>query len=281
MSAVETWGEMVRVEHEQSDRMRGVRPTDHWTDYARQFKDDPHRQGDPLVEALRAHLRPEDTLLDVGAGGGRLALPLALSCRSVTAVEPSPSMCAVLRETADEYGIENVSITESGWLEASVESADVALCSHVVYVIEDIGAFVRKLNGHARRLVLCVLFHSPPQSQIYGLWEQVHGEPRHRLPCLPEFLPVLEELGIQATVTEIGGQGPRGFDSLEEARQMIQRRLYVASGTPAMERLEQAMEESLFEEGGIWQVRGTPPVRPCIVAWETGGRSGKDTPGTP
>ena len=271
MSAVETWGEMVRVEHEQSDRMRGARPTDHWTDYARQFKDDPHRQGDAVVEALRSRLRPDDTLLDVGAGGGRLALPLALSCRSVSAVEPSPSMCAVLRETAEEYGIENVSIIESGWLEASVEPADVILCSHVVYVIEDIGTFVRKLNSHARRLVMCVLFRSPPQAQIYGLWEQVHGELRHPLPCLPQFLPVLEELGIRATVTELEGQGPRGFHSLEEARQMIPRRLYVAPGTPEMERLERALEDSLFEEDGIWQVRGTPPVRPCIVAWETGG----------
>ena len=272
MNAVETWAEMVRTEHEQSDRKRGVRPSDHWTDYARQFKDDPHRQGDPVVEALLANLKPGDTLLDVGAGGGRLALPLALSCRSVTAVEPSPSMCAVLQETANEYGIDNVSIVQSGWVDAEVEPADVILCSHVVYVIEDIGAFVRKLNSHARRLVLCVLFQSPPQAQIYGLWEQVHGEPRHPLPCLPEFLPVLEELGISAEVTEIGGQGPRGFDSLEEARTLIPRRLYVAPDTPEMERLERALQESLFEEDGLWQVRGTPAVRPCIVAWETTGQ---------
>ena len=70
MSAVEHWGEMVRVEHEQSDRMRGVRPSDHWTDYARQFKDNPHRRGDAVVETLRARLRPDDRLLDVGGGAG-------------------------------------------------------------------------------------------------------------------------------------------------------------------------------------------------------------------
>ncbi len=269
MNAIETWAEMVRVEHEQSDRKRGERPADHWTDYARYFKDDPRRQGDPLVEALRPRLTTDDVLLDVGAGGGRLALPLALSCRSVMAVEPSPSMCDVLRETADEYRISNVSITRSGWLEAAVDSADVVLCSHVVYVVEDIAAFVRKLNSHARRLVLCVLFQSPPQAQIYGLWERVHDEPRHPLPCLPQFLPVLRELGINAKVTEIGGQGPRGFDSLLEARTLIARRLYVSPGTSEMERLERALDESLFEEDGLWQVRGTPPVRPCLVEWET------------
>ena len=176
MSAVETWGEMVRVEHEQSDRMRGARPTDHWTQYARQFKADPRRTDDELVERLRSRLQPDDTLLDVGAGGGRLALPLALSCRSVTAVEPSPSMCAVLRETAEENGID-VGVVEAEWADAQVEAADVILCSHVIYVIEDIGAFVSKINSHARRLVLMVVFQSAPQSQMYQLWEQVHGNP--------------------------------------------------------------------------------------------------------
>ena len=272
MSAVENWGEMVRVEHEQSDRKRGVRPADHWTDYARHFKDDPNRQGDPLVEGLRSHLRPDDTLLDVGAGGGRLALPLALSCQAVTAVEPSPSMCAVFTETAEEYGIKNVSVSESGWLEASVEPSDVVLCSHVVYVVEDIEAFVRKLDSHARRLVLCVLFQSPPQSHISGLWEEVHGEPRRRLPCLPEFLPVLDELGIRAEVTELEGQTAPSFPSLEEARQLLTRRLYVAPGSPEMERLERAMAKALVEQDGVWQVRGAQPSRPCIVAWQTGGR---------
>ena len=272
MSAIETWGEMVRLEHAQSDRMRGVRPADHWTQCAPQFKADPYRSGDTLVEALRAHLRPDDTLLDVGAGGGRLALPLALACQSVTAVEPSPSMCAVLRETAHEYGIANVSIVAAGWPEAAVAPADVTLCSHVVYVIEHIAPFVRKLHSHARRLALAVLFQSPPQSQIYALWEQAHGEKRHPLPSLPEFLPVLDELGIQPEVTELDAPPPRGFDSIAEARESIASRLYVTPGTAAMGRLERALDDSLHESDGVWQVEGTQPLRPCIVAWQTAGR---------
>ncbi len=269
MSAIEIWGEMVRLEHAQSDRMRGVRPDDHWTQCAPQFKADPHRSGDTLVDALRAHLRPADTLLDVGAGGGRLALPLALACQSVTAVEPSPSMCAVLRATAREYNIANVSIIPAGWPEADVAPADVTLCSHVVYVVEDIAPFVHKLHSHARRLALAVLFQSPPQSQIYPLWEQVHGEKRHPLPSLPEFLPVLHELGIQPQVTELAAQPPRGYDSAADAIESIASRLYVTPNTDAMARLEQALADSLHETGGVWQVRGTQPLRPCLVAWPT------------
>lgn len=270
MTAIETWGEMVRVEHAQSDRMRGVRPTDTWSQFASQFKADPHRTDDRTVEALRSRLLPGETLLDIGAGGGRLALPLALTCRAVTAVEPSPSMCAVLRETAAEYGIKNVSIVESGWLDADVEPADVALCSHVVYVIEDIGAFVRKMDSHARRLVMAVVFEASPLSQVYGLWEKVHGEKRHTLPALPQFLPALDELGIQPEVTELDQQPPRVFGSVEEAREAVARWLFVTPGTNAMDRLERVLEDALREENGAWSIEGAQPSRPSIVSWETG-----------
>ena len=270
MSAVETWGEMVRVEHEQSDRMRGARPTDHWRQYAHQFKADPRRTDDVLVERLRTRLQPGESLLDVGAGGGRLALPLSLTCGSVTAVEPSPSMCAVLRETAEESDI-TVSVVESGWIEASADPADVVLCSHVVYVVQDIEPFVRKLDQHARRLVLVVMFQSSPQSQLYGLWEQVHGEPRNPLPALPQFLPVLDELGIAYQVDELAGDRPFGFASEEEALEIISRRLYADPGSQAYANLIKALDESLQEEDdGVWRVKGSRPVQPCIVSWTPG-----------
>lgn len=267
MSAVETWGEMVRVEHEQSDRMRGARPADHWTQYARQFKADPRRTGDVLVERLRARLQPEDSLLDVGAGGGRLALPLALSCRSVAAVEPSPSMAEVLRETAAESGIA-VSVVESEWMDAGVGPADVVLCSHVLYVIRDIEPFVRKLEAHARRLALVVMFRAAPQSQLYQLWEKVHGEPRRPLPSLPQFQDVLDELGIVYEVEELPPDPARGFDGEEEAREMIARRLYVSPGSPAAERLTSVLDDSLERGGdGTWRIAGSQPLQACIVSW--------------
>ena len=171
MSAVDHWRQMILREHAQTDRIRGPRPTDHWTQLARNFKDDPHRTGDEMVDELRARVKPGETLIDVGAGGGRLALPLALTCNWVYAVEPSPSMCDVLRETAGESGIENVSVTQASWEDASVETADVVLSSHVVYVVQEIEPFLRKKEAHARRLVLTVAFQSPPpgrHGQVVG-----------------------------------------------------------------------------------------------------------------
>ena len=269
MTAIERWREMILREHAQSDSMKPEpREADFWNPYARNFRTDPRREGDELLDFLLPQVTPEDTLIDVGAGGGRLALPLALHCRRVVAVEPSPSMCAVLRETAAEHNIDNVSLIESDWLNATVEQAEIVLCSHVVYAVPDIGPFVRKLEDSAARRVLVVLYQAPPQSQTYPLWGRVHGTPRLPLPSLPEFQEVLAEMGISPSVSPLPGQPSRGFDSLEDAVDQLTRRLYVAAGSPQAGRLEAVLAEVLEEREGVYQFKDAQPLIPTVVAWE-------------
>ena len=72
MSAVDNWRQMILAEHAQTDRIRGPRPTDHWTQLARNFKDDPHRTGDEMVDKLQgAHQAQGDA--DRRRSGGRQA----------------------------------------------------------------------------------------------------------------------------------------------------------------------------------------------------------------
>lgn len=271
MNAVDHWRQMILQEHAQTDRVRGPRPADHWTQHAQSFKDDPHRTGDEMVEALRADLGQDYTLIDAGAGGGRLALPLALSCRWVYAVEPSPSMCNVLRETAGEYGVENVTVVETRWEDADVEPADVVLSSHVIYVIQEIEPFVRKMSRLANRLAVVVTHQTSPMSILAGLWEEVHGEERLSLPALGEFLPVLEELGIQCSVAELEPRYPLSFDSLELARDTLSARLYVKPESAEMEQFERIIDRALTNVDGVWRVKDAPEIRPCILRWGTSG----------
>ncbi|MFQ6030781.1 MAG: class I SAM-dependent methyltransferase, partial [Dehalococcoidia bacterium] len=181
---------MVEEEHAQSEAMRGAAPTpeDHWRPYAANFRADPRRADDPMVQHLLRFLGPDDTLMDVGAGGGRLALPLALHCRDVVAVEPSASMASLLMQQAQDSGIHNVSLVRSLWEDAEVEPADLVLCSHVVYAVREIDAFIRKLDYHARHRVVVIVYNAPPQSQIYPLWQRVHWQERLALPSLPQLL---------------------------------------------------------------------------------------------
>ena len=268
MAATEHWNEMVRAEHEQSDSMRKEDPpADSWSNFAQQFRADPRRTDDPLVNHLRQVVTSEQVVLDVGAGGGRLALPMALEAKKVIAVEPSPSMCRVLREVADEFDVWNVEVLEADWLEAEVPVADLAICCHVLYVIRDIEAFVRKLEKHAKRVIV-VVYQAPPQSQIYPLWEPVHGVPRLSLPSLPEFLEVLNQLGVKPEIEVIHTERNRGFDSMEIAKEQIARRLYVISDTPEMERLEALLPQVLEEKDGSFSIKGAENLELQVVSWQ-------------
>ena len=270
MSATERWTEMVRAEHAQSDSMRKEGPpADSWRSLAQNFKADPRRTDDALVSHLRKMIAPGQTVLDIGAGGGRLALPLALDAEKVIAVEPSPSMCRVLREAAAEFNVPNVDVIEAGWLDAQVERADVAICAHVLYVIQDIEAFVRKLEEHAGQ-VLVIMFQGPPQSQVYPLWERVHGVPRLPLPSLPEFLEVLEQLGAKPNVEVVHTERNRGFESLETASEQIARRLYVMPESPEMEGLEALLPDVLEEDDGYFTIKDAVQLEPRVVSWRTG-----------
>ena len=53
MTSTERWNEMVRAEHEQSDSMRKEDPpADSWSNFAQQFRADPRRTDDPLLNHL-------------------------------------------------------------------------------------------------------------------------------------------------------------------------------------------------------------------------------------
>lgn len=271
MSATQRWIEMIRAEHAQSDSMRKdePHPVDAWANNAQQFRADPRRTDDLLVNHLRRQVTPEQVVLDVGAGGGRLALPLALGAKKVIAVEPSPSMCRVLREVAAEFDVKNVEVIESGWLDAQAPRADIALCCHVLYTIQGIEPFIRKLEEHADR-VLFVMYQAPPQSQIYPLWELVHGEPRLALPSLPEFLEVLGQLGIEPRIEVIHTERNRGFDCLETAKEQLARRLYVTPESVEMERLEALLPQVLEEKDGGFLIKGATPLEPRVISWQSG-----------
>ena len=111
---------------------------------------DPYRTDDPVLNALYAALSPDATVLDVGGGAGRYALPLATRVKHVTVVEPSADSVEMLRSRAAEIGLNNLTVIQSPWVEADAPSADVALCSLVLHHVPDAALFVAKLQEQPR-----------------------------------------------------------------------------------------------------------------------------------
>lgn len=270
-SAIQAWKEQIDAHNSQTLRARGDQQgyDDLWSTLAESFRADPHRTDDPVVNLLAGWVTPDLTVLDVGGGAGRYALPLAIHCRHVTVVEPSPSMVSNLTAACQSAGIENVSAVAETWEDAEVEPADIVLCANVVYGVADIEPFVRKLNEHARDRVAIVVWMDAPLSMMSPLWREVHGEDRIELPALPELLPVLWEMEIYPSLEMLPATPPRSAPSMEKAMQIARHFLYVQPGSEEDKRLVQAAPRLVEETPEGLTLRGQRSRPQAVVWWRT------------
>ncbi len=131
-----TWGDRVRANRVQAERLRETESGDLYAPVTNLFVADPRRTGEPALDALLGMAVADETWLDIGAGAGRYALPLALRVREVIAVEPSAGMRRALRTGMDEHGMGNVRVVPGTWPDALDElgdlpAVDVSLIAHV------------------------------------------------------------------------------------------------------------------------------------------------------
>lgn len=228
---------------------------------------DPRRTGDPLVELFAQFVSAENTVLDVGGGAGRFALPLALRCRHVTVVEPSTAMLRALQAGANDAGISNITILPRTWEEAHVEPADVVLCANVLYGPAEITQFVRKLEASARGLVLVLLSIQSPLSAYSPVWSLVHGEPRIDPPALPDLIEVLWEMDIYPDLTMLPAQPQPSAPDLGATLELLRRALYIRPDSKEDASLETAARELLVETPLGVIVRDARPRRQGLLSW--------------
>ena len=270
------WGARIRANRDQVDRIREVPDgSDFYAPVNSLFRADPTRTDDPVLDALLALVRSGEIWLDIGAGAGRFALPIARaldpSGGSVVALDASPSMLEGLREIAEDYAIENVRTVETRWPPADTRSAidfeaDVALIAHVGYDIEAIGPFIDALEGAAGRLCVAVLMERVPASAVDPFWPPVHGEERVPLPALPDVIELLDARGRQPSVERVTVQ-PRRFESRDALEAFVRRQLWIDPAGPKEARLQTALDELVGPDGDGWAIKGRGPVDVGIVTW--------------
>ena len=273
--AIAAWGDRVRANRDQVDRLREVPDgPDFYARVTSLFRADPRRTSEPVLDLLLAQARPEDTWLDIGAGGGRYALPLALAVREVIAIDPSAGMLAVLPELMEELGIANLRVHEGRWPpDASLAAqlgpfpiADVALIAHVGYDIEAIGPFLDAMEAAARRTCVAVLMESTPASVAEPFWPPVHGESRIPLPALPEFVELLRARGREPQVSEAQRE-PRRFESREALEALLRRQLWIAEGGEKERRYREVLDTLVVEDDGQFGLTGQGPLPVGVVTW--------------
>ena len=265
------WRARVDADHAQVERCREVEdPADFYAPVTGRFRVDPRRTDDPSLNALLSLAQPGDLWLDIGAGGGRYALPLALAVREVVAIDPSPSMLAALVEDAAAAGIENARVIEGRWpVDAGpggdVPGGDVALMAHVGYDIAEIGPFLDAADAAARRLCVAVLSEAAMTTVATMFWTEIHGEPRVRLPALPELLVLLLARGRLPEVRLVD-RTPHSLTSVEEALSMARRQLWLREGSAKDEQLTRFVRDSISERDGRYAFDWTPS-KIGVVTW--------------
>lgn len=261
------WKRRVVANNAQAERFREVpeRP-DFYAPVAAQFKADPRRTDEPALDVLRSLVIPGETWLDIGAGGGRYALPLALSGAKVIALDPSPGMLEVLREAASEFGVDGVDTVASRWPMAGPPRADVCLISHVGYDIAEIGPFLNAMESASKRICVAVLLGEAPATQAAGLWPAVHGEPRALLPALAEFLTLLLAREKLFSVW-LGERRPMAYPSLEAIEGFVRMQLFIESDSPRIEIMRRAIRDQVSERDGRFMLTDRPTVL-GVVTWK-------------
>jgi precorrin-6B methylase 2 len=224
---------------------------------------------DPTMALLREEVRPGDTILDVGAGAGRYALPLARLARRVIAVEPSPAMRRHLEARIAAEGAGNVEVVAGSWPEAAVEGADVTLCAHVVYGVREIAPFLRALDRATRRRCLIVI-RVDQHPGLLELSAALFGATYVRQPALLDLYNALADLGIAADVRISAATNSFRFADHEAAADHYRDRLRIPPGGLDETRLRAILAARLVRgDDGRWSWPGGPP-RNAIVNWGKG-----------
>jgi CTP:molybdopterin cytidylyltransferase MocA/SAM-dependent methyltransferase len=274
------WAARVRASAEQVDRFREVPDgADFYAPVTGLFRADPRRTDEPVLEALLRLIEPGETWVDIGAGAGRYALPIALALAPsggrVIALDASPGMLDALLELQSEHGVTDVEVIETRWPPpvASLArfAADVALIAHVGYDIESIGPFIGAMESVASRLCVAVLMERQPASIADPCWPSVHGESRVALPALPEFVEWLRARRQDPSV-EMVERAPRTFASRQELEGFLRRQLWIEPGGSADRRFRAALDDLVaIDDDGAVRLRDQPPLAIGVVTWKPQG----------
>lgn len=144
-------------------------------------------------------------VLDIGAGPGRYAVPLAVRGCRVTVVEPSPVMRESLAENMRKNKTQDIRIIPKRWEDVTRQELcgpfDVVIASYSLTMM-DIGKAIAKMQACCAGTIHLFWFLTPPAwAQVNkDLWPLLHGGEFHGEPMADWLWQVLCEMAIYANI---------------------------------------------------------------------------------
>jgi SAM-dependent methyltransferase len=164
--------------------------------------------------------RPSWSILDMGCGGGTLALPLSHRVKEITAVDYSDRMLEMLSAQIQRRKIKNINAIKASWTDdwtaKGIDSCDIAIASRSLSV-DDMEDAIAKLNNAARMgvYISTVVGDGPFDRGIFG----VIGRELIQAVDYIYLYNLLYQMGIHANISFIKEETTRTFDDIEAAAQ--------------------------------------------------------------
>ena len=279
MHRIIDWNELWKALHvsspERAEKDRN--PAAHWDKRAAAYRRVTRDERSATEQELAIlGVQSGETVLDMGAGTGRLAVPVARTAAHVTALDPSEGMLAILRERMAAEGLTNYSCLRKRWEDATigrdVEPHDIVVAAFSLGFY-DLAAALEKLDAAARRAVY-IFWHAgewrnPGEMALY---RTVFGDEAAGEKGYPDYIfpvNILHDAGIYPNVRIYRAAWDAVYDSVEDAA-----RTWAAMHNPGMEDLTPVREyfaRALRKDGSGKYIETA--VRPtAAVWWEKGGR---------
>ena len=204
---MESWSSLVA---KRAAAAKGHTDPRYWDRRAPTFAKSTQARSDAMLDVVAPYLSPRKTLIDVGAGAGRHAVPLSDRLEWVTAVEPSEGMRAQIPHR------DNMTVVASSWEDAAVTPADLLICSHVLYGVENPVPFIAKMEASARERIFIMLRESPMAHLGAVVRAQMLGE-EPRLPRFSDLFLLLMQIGIAPDVNFASYPNPQRYANFDEA----------------------------------------------------------------
>ena len=268
----------VRGPQPEGDLFDGI-PLDHPL-----LRSDPKRPLDPNLEAIAAYIEPEDVIVDVAGGAGRISLPLASRCREVIDVDASAAMGEGFLTNAAQAGLTNVRFIHATWPMPNPPAGTVALVNHGTYLTRQIVPFIEDLERAGRRRVIITVNAPPPPSRHRLIYALLAGEAEEIVPGHAELVDVLWEMGILPDVRVLAQSGatqlppsPGHEEAVAAAMRSFASEQWALwpFGTNVLGRLHSVLEKNyaeLFAETPRGVVpRWLAPAREILITWQPAG----------
>jgi SAM-dependent methyltransferase len=234
------WAERWRAIVRQRSESAGRGDPKYWDRRAPSYARITRDRKDDFVRAVEPYVSPRKTLIDAGAGAGRHAVALAERLEWVTAVEPSEGMRAQIPPR------DNMTVIASTWQDAEVAKADLVICCHVLYGIEEPVPFIAKLQASARDRVFVMLREGPIPHPATPLRERLTGGPGLPVPQFSDLFMLLMQMDVAPDVTFVSYPVVNRYMDMEEA--LTDCRLLIGSDWDEA-RARTLLEEMLTRDG--------------------------------